>query len=66
MSANQQAIINLLETIRSSVETLLILLQEAEDAGACQHPESEREDISTMGQAMWKCRACGHINIEEE
>lgn len=26
----------------------------------CAHPEEARQDMSSMGETEWTCRACGH------
>jgi rubrerythrin len=57
----QELIVRQLEAAKTALDTALLLIRAAEHGEeVCQHPENERENMSTMGHlGRWRCKRCG-------
>lgn len=53
------AVIEILEAAAAAIRAV-VFCPESPPA-ACDHPEDQRIDLSTMGHPRWQCKLCGHL-----
>ena len=54
------AVIEILEAAAAAIRAVISSPEESPPA-ACDHPEDQRIDLSTMGVTRWQCKVCGHV-----
>lgn len=52
----ERAIVALLKQILQALAAPL----DVPGVATCAHPDEARQDMSSMGEIEWECRACGH------
>lgn len=56
---DRAALVSAVQAIRERCEELLEILLPDAEGGECRHPADQVEDLSTMGEELYRCRGCG-------
>lgn len=61
----REALVYMLEAMRSQIDAALALLAAGAGPAPCPHPPEARRNLTVMGGPdRWQCRACGYEHTE--